>query len=268
MWDWLKNLFTSTTDKTDNSPTQPAEASRSLISRQQQEVDHREKPVIITTQKDLDLGPASTTVINRKFLDQKEAQDYIAKVKNKLASLADRFSRGDINRSQFQELYGHYQMEIQNIEFNLAADPGGEQWKKGIREGQSMLLRHRLAAQAVGFAIYDNQTGMPLKSLGNFKVDPALFVPMLSAYQSATTEIFGGGIRSTEIETGRWLCFIPGKRTTTLALFTTEPAARQLKVLQDLQIIFEEANAKHLTVSIIDTEALVCPHEYYLKHLI
>ncbi len=268
MWNWIKQLFSKQPINT-KEPDEPAVGnSRSLINRQTSDVEVNPKPVIITTQKDLDTGSTDTTVVNRKFLDQKEAQAYITKVKSKLASLADRFSRGDINRTQFQELYGHYQSEILNIELSLAADPGGEQWKKGIKEGQSMLLRHRLTAQAIGFAIYDIQTGMPLKSLGNFRVDPALFVPMLSAYQSATTEIFGGGIRSTEIETGRWLCFIPGKRTTTLALFTMEPASRQLRVLEELQSIFEDANAKHLQTSIIDADALVCPHEYYLKHLI
>ena len=268
MWGWIKKLFSNTTESEELPAGKPVEVNRSLINRPSSEQTFQDKPVIITSQKDLDAPSATTTVVNRKFLDQREAQEYIAKVKSKQSSLADRFSRGDINRSQFQELYEHYQTEIQNIEFNLAADPGGEQWKRGIREGQSMLLRHRLTAQAIGFSIYDNQSGMPIKSLGNFRVDPALFVPMLSAYQSATTEIFGGGIRSTEIETGRWLCFIPGKRTTTLALFTTEPASRQLKVLQDLQVIFENANANQLQTSIIDSDALVCPHEYYLKHLI
>ncbi len=121
-------------------------------------------------------------------------------------------------------------------------------------------------AIALGFSIYENASGMPLKSLGEFGVDPALFVPMLSAYRSAAEEIFGAGLRSTQIEGGKWLSFVPGKLTTTLALFSTEPSAKQMKTLEEVHRLFERANARQLGRQPMNVDGLVCPHEFFINH--
>jgi hypothetical protein len=103
-----------------------------------------------------------------------------------------------------------------------------------------------------------------LSTLGQFELDPALVVPMLSGYRSATQEIFGAGTRSTEIEDGRWLCFVPGEFATMLAVFTTEPAGKQLAYLDELHRHFEQANRRHFESPPVDAEELVYPHEFYL----
>jgi hypothetical protein len=105
---------------------------------------------------------------------------------------------------------------------------------------------------------------MPLGTLGEFDLDPALLVPMLSAFRSATKEIFGAGMRSTQTEGGRWLCFVPGNFTTMLAVFNTEPAGRQLEFLDDLHHLFEQANLRHLANRPFDASTLLFPHEYFL----
>jgi hypothetical protein len=195
-----------------------------------------------------------------------QAKAYLERVKTKINSLAERFAAGNINRAQFQELYAHYQQEIQTIESILAVNPDSDEWKKAITEGQSILIRRRNRAAVLGFSIYDNGSGMPLRSLGQFGLDPALFVPMLSSYRSATKEIFGGGMRSTQIEDGKWLCFVPGKITTTMALFNMEPSSQQLKSLDELQQIFESANEQQLNSNSVQPDLLVCPHEFFIGH--
>jgi hypothetical protein len=55
--------------------------------------------------------------------------------------------------------------------------------------------------------------------------------------------MFGAGMRSTEIEGGRWLCFVPGPCTTLIVLFSIEPARLQLTLIEDLHHDFEAANA-------------------------
>lgn len=194
------------------------------------------------------------------------AEEQLKKLHAKIDATAERFSRGEINPVQFQELYSHYQSNIQEIEQFLSMNPDSEEWKNLVADGQSMILRKRYAARLSGFAIYDHRNGMPLKTIGNFGIDPGLFVPMLYAYQSATKEIFGGAVRSTQIEGGKWLCFVSGKVTTTLALFNTEPAQRQMKTLESIHSVFENANAERLMASPVDETTLVCPHEYYLSH--
>ena len=195
-----------------------------------------------------------------------EGQAYLNKINQKIHALATRFASGDINRLQFQELYAHYQNERGTIETLLAAEPDTEAWKEAITDGASILIRHRHIARVQGFSIFENESGIPLKTIGHFGVDPALFVPMLSAYRSATEEIFGAGVLSSQIEGGKWLCFVRGELTTTLALFTTEPSNKQLKNLEELQIIFEGANRNQLHTQRVFTEELVCPHEFFIRH--
>jgi hypothetical protein len=185
-------------------------------------------------------------------------------VRAKLNKLARDFNDGTINRAQFRNLYAHYQREIRNIEELVEAAPASEGWKGAVTEGKSILIRRRHLARARGYAIYENESGMPISTLGRFEIDPALLVPMLSAYRSATREIFGAGMRSTAIEGGRWLCFVPGEFTTMLAVFSSEPAGKQLEFLDELHRLFEQANRRRLLASPLDPAKLMFPHEYYL----
>ena len=83
---------------------------------------------------------------------------------------------------------------------------------------------------------------MPVSTLGKFEVDPALFVPMLSSFRSATAEILAVACRQRPLKVGRWLCFVPGELTTLMAIFSAEPANRQLDFLEQLHRLFEKAN--------------------------
>jgi hypothetical protein len=133
-----------------------------------------------------------------------------------------------------------------------------------MTEGQSLVIRRQHLARAEGYAIFENGSGMPVSTLGQFDVDPALLVPMLSSYRAAAKEMFGAGARSTEMEDGSWLCFVPGEWTTMLAVFTAEPAGKQLAFLDQLHRHFERANQRRLAGSPIDADDLLFPHEYYL----
>jgi hypothetical protein len=203
--------------------------------------------------------------VQRPLSDSRgQAHTYLRKVRAKLDKLAEDFNAGVINRAQFQNLYAHYQREMRSIEEIVEYAPASESWKGMVTEGQSVLIRRRHLARAQGYAIYENESGMPLSTLGEFQVDPALLVPMLSSYRAAAQEIFGSGVRSTAIEGGRWLCFVAGHYTTLLAVFSTEPAGKQLEVLDELHRLFERANRSQLTSSTPDPSALLFPHEYFL----
>jgi hypothetical protein len=193
-----------------------------------------------------------------------QARDYLARVQTKINKLAEEFAAGAINRSQFHELFEHYQNEKRTIEAWIETAPYSEDWKAASTEGKSVIIRRKHLAAVLGYAVYENDSGMPLDTIGNFEIDAALAVPMLSAYRSATQEIFGAGIQSTQIEGGRWLCFVAGEFTTLMALFSTEPAAQQLKSLEELHRLFEQANRPWLQSPPIQVETLVFPHAHYL----
>ncbi len=193
-----------------------------------------------------------------------QAKEYLTKVQHKIERLAGDFAAGKINRAQFQELYGHYQREVRMIETVLETNP--QSWQDAVTEGKSIHIRQQHSARAKAYAIYENTSGMSIVTLGNFEMDPDLFVPMLSSYRSATREIFGAGMRSTQIEGGNWVCFVQGELTTMIGLFTNEPSGRQLLSLEELHKLFEQANRPLLSVPPINPNELLFPHEYFLGH--
>jgi hypothetical protein len=199
---------------------------------------------------------------------RKQAEEYLDRLQSKISQLADDFAEGVINREQFQRLYEHYQRErrgVENLLTTADAAPAAFNTKVAANEGQSIVIRKQHIARAIGYSIYENLSGMPITTLGSFELDPALVIPMLSSFRSATQEIFGAGIRSSAIEGGRWVCFVPGELTTLLALFSNEPAQKQMTYLEDLHRLFEKANRRHLLQSPVTAAALLFPHEFYLK---
>ena len=247
MFDWLKRVLGGAPPEAKKKPlSPPVRVATAVPALPVVKVEERPSPAP---------APPSGKAAAEQFLD---------KLQEKIGRLADDFANGNINRQQFQQLYAHYQREMRAVETLIETDQGQSEWGDAFNEGESVLIRQQHAAKAKGYAIYENNSGMPLSTLGKFEVDPALFVPMLSSFRSATAEIFGGGIQATAIEGGRWLCFVPGQFTTLMALFTAEPASRQLTFLEDLHRLFEKANRALLDNPPVEASELVFPHEHFL----
>jgi hypothetical protein len=208
--------------------------------------------------------PKETPPERRPVEQRMEAVQYLERVRAKMSRLAEEFAAGSINRAQFQELFQHYQNERRTIETWLEQARDSESWKKAATEGKSVIIRRQHQAAVLGYAVYENDSGIPLNTIGEFEIDSALAIPMLSSYRSATQEIFGASMRSTEIEGGRWACFVSGQYTTLMSLFNTEPAAKQLDALEELHALFEQANRPYLQTPPADPERLVFPHSLFL----
>lgn len=193
-----------------------------------------------------------------------DPQAYLKRVQDKVNSLAEEFAAGAINQSQFQELYEHYRREQQTVKRYVEMAPESDDWKSATTEGKSVLIRQQHTAKVLGYAVYDNESGMPLNTIGEFQIEAELAIPMLSSYRAATKEIFGAGMRSTEIEGGRWLGYMPGEYTTLMALFSTNPASQQLESLEELHLLFERANRTLLSNPPVDPDELVFPHKFFL----
>jgi hypothetical protein len=185
-------------------------------------------------------------------------------VQTKINDMAEEFANGAINRLQFQELYEHYRREQQTIKRYLEMSPGSEEWKSATSEGKSVVIRQQNVAKVLGYSVYDNESGMPLNTIGEFEIEAELAVPMLSSYRSATKEIFGAEMSKTAIEGGRWLSYVPGEFTTLMALFSTDPAPQQLESIEELHGLFERANRTLLSNQPIDPDELVFPHKFFL----
>jgi hypothetical protein len=199
-----------------------------------------------------DMAEASTAPLEEIALptppmptDMAGARAYQAELQRKMTALAENFSLGKINRRQFEAVYTHYREQRQLIDA-LINSMSSDTWRKAVAEGLTGPLLQRNAAQVLAYALYDNTTNLPLTMSSHFKLDAALIAPMLAAYRATATDL-GAKINSSEIEGGRWLCFVPGHYTTFVVLFSVEPARAQLTFLEDLHHDFELANAKRLS---------------------
>ena len=194
-----------------------------------------------------------------------QGQDFIAQVHRKMSRLVQEFANGEINRTQFHKLYDRYQRQIMTVA-QLMAEAQTESWKEAIQDNEdTMLIKKRLTAKAVGMSIYLNKTGMPIETIGEFAIEPELIVPMLSSYRSAAAEIFRAGMRSTEMENGQWLCFVPGSHTTLIALFSLEPSTNQLAMVERMHKDFEEANRAALESGQVNAEQLAYPFYSFVQ---
>ncbi len=196
---------------------------------------------------------------------RKAGEEFIAVVYAKMSRLVADFATGAINRTQFHHLYDRYQRQIMTVaQMITESDP--EAWQEAVSEGEDTYhIKKRLTARALGMSIYDNESSVPMETLGEFAVDPTLIVPMLSSYRSATAEIFRAGMRSTEMENGNWLCFVPGNYTTLIALFSLEPSDNQLAMVERMHKDFELANRAALEAKDVDPDALAYPFLSFLR---
>lgn len=190
----------------------------------------------------------------------KEARRDLKRIRMKMAQLADAFASGAINRSQFEEMYAHYQKQRRYVELLSSGMADEDEARMVIAEGSTVMIKRRHEAKVLAYAIYSNETSLPLLTQGDFRMDTALVVGMLSGFSSATEEMFGAGLSKTEVEDGKVLCFVPGAYTTLITLYSTEPSPAQLDVLDGLHQDFEVANHANLSSGSMDPEQLVFPH--------
>lgn len=193
-----------------------------------------------------------------------QARERLNSVQEKINHIAEEFAEGQVNRAQFQELFDHYQRERRTILAWIDTTAEVPNWRELAAEGRSMMIRRQHKARVLGYAICDQQSGLPLRSIGMFEEDPELVVPMLTAYRSATEEIFGAGMRSTEIEGGRWLCFVAAEFTMLMVLFSNEPARKDLEGLDELLRTFERMNRYILRRRPVKPDDLFLPYRFYI----
>lgn len=195
---------------------------------------------------------------------------FIEGLNAKIQSLVAEFASGRINRTQFQQIYDRYQsrlIAVKQLMANQNFNALTEHFDHMSADEQTIAIRKRLIAKAIGMSIYQNSSGMPVETIGEFKIDTALIVPMLSTFRSAAVEMFSAPMRSTVLENGQWLHFVPGQFTTLIALFSLEPSEQQMEIVHHMHQDFEKANQKALSCEFIDAGALVYPfHSFIARH--
>jgi hypothetical protein len=186
-------------------------------------------------------------------------QQLEAKIDRTVQDLAD----GIINRAQFENLYRHYQNQRRTLQGLLAEGSG--QVPESLTTGESMIIRQKYAAKVLAYAVYDNESSVPLHTMGNFPVDSDLVVGFLSGFRSAAAEILGAGASKAESEDGKVLCYVPGQYCTLIVLYSSNPAEVDVQGLRQTHRHFETLNESLLKQQPIPTEGLFFNYDIVLK---
>ncbi len=186
-----------------------------------------------------------------------EGLHYSNRVRNKLAALVEDFAQGRVNRAQFEVLYAHYQKERDAVEKLIASQPSSDAWRMAMTEGQSVMIRRRLASRVLGYAVYADDDPTPLRVYGEFaEMDANQLSSMLNYTDEEKPFIIVNNFDQNET----CMCIVPGKLAVLFVLFSTEPARIQIQLLKDLHQHFERANARILARSFYKPGDLVFPY--------
>jgi hypothetical protein len=189
------------------------------------------------------------------FLEQLDA---------KLDRTVQDFADGIINRAQFENLYRHYQNQRRVIQGHLQQRERDPNWLEGVKPGQSMIIRRQYAAKVLAYSVYDNETSLPLHTIGDFPLESELVVGFLSGFRSASTEILGAGAQKAVAEDGKVLVYIPGEYATFIVLYSSEPAEVDILGLHQAQQHFETINGPVLRKKPIEPSSLLFVYDLYL----
>jgi len=193
--------------------------------------------------------------------DTAQAQQAIQLLAHKMAETTREYADGKVNQAQFQAIYARYVEQRMSIERILDHDPDSTAWQTIIGSGSTSALRRRYAAETLGMLIIEILTGETVRILGEFDLKADLLVPILSTVIERSVRPFEAGAKSTLLEGGHWLTFIPGELTACIAIFSQEPSEQQRQGLVDLHHDFERANHAALLAGNPDASKLVYPQE-------
>jgi hypothetical protein len=207
--------------------------------------------------------PPEKTTTSPSSTSEPEVEQYLEQVDAKLDRTVQDLADGLINRAQFENLYRHYQNQRRTLQ-GLAAE-GSDQVPGSLTTGESMVIRQRYAAKVLAYAVYDNESGVPLYTMGNFPVDSDLVVGFLSGFRSATAEILGAGAAKAEAEDGKVLCYVPGQYATLIVLYSSDPAGVDMRGLHQVHAHFETINTPLLQQRPIPADTLLFNYDMVLK---
>lgn len=208
----------------------------------------------------LDVPPLEPAPSLDKLKTPSDARRFLERLRAKTNKVAQDYSKGRINKRQFEAVYSHYQRQRIEVEQALIEMPGSSAWRAAAVEGHTSFLRQQHAAQVLSYAIYETANGDLVTQVGDFDPDDASVVSMLSNFHSDTQGLFGAGIQHAEIKGGRWLCGLPGRYTTLVVIFSAEPATIQLQMIDDLHRDFEMVNETSLSSGDLSQLALTFTH--------
>lgn len=205
-------------------------------------------------------SPPTTTPPKNPY---QEVETQIKVVEDKLDQTVQDLADGLINRAQFENLYRHYQNQRRGLRGLL--QQAGNPNLQNVASGESLVIRERFAAKVQAYAVYDNVTSLPLRTVGQFPLESELVVGFFSGFRSAIAEIMGTGARKAITDDGKVLIYVPGQKTTLIVLYSSEPADIESLSLRQAHEHFEKINAGVLANPPVQESQLIFNYDMFLK---
>jgi hypothetical protein len=186
----------------------------------------------------------------------------IKQLQNKMRSLADEFASGEINREQFHRVYEHYQQQL-----NLATAAQLDNMQlEGVEPGETVAIRRQHAAMARAAVVYHHQTGEFWESVGDLEVTTEALLPTLKSISEQVQTTEGALPDPVTAAVGKaWVVYIPGEFSTAVMVFSNEPVARQIEIVQNMHRDFEIANQAALRTGQTSVAKLVYPFLSFVR---
>lgn len=162
-------------------------------------------------------------------------------LREKMEEVATEFSRGKINRAQFNAVYGRYNEQRTIIERLIERDPSSESWKQVAAAGHTGFLRRHFESRALYYLIYKREQYTPLMGGGKTKPDPQRMGKILRTLWGMKNQRRAGVARMT-FDNDQWMILALGDYSVTLVMFALEPSIVQIQRVRDLHADFERAN--------------------------
>jgi hypothetical protein len=182
----------------------------------------------------------------------------VATLKKKMEDTVSAFANGELNRAQFNAIYGRFDEQRAIIEGIIARDPSSTAWQQVVQAGQTTFLRDHFAARCIYYLVFRLGQPRPLMMGGQQQPDIQQIVPILSAVYKMPNRP-DNGLARKKLQKSQWLILAVGKAAMTVAVFNLEPSPAQLRRVRDLHNDFERANALALQRGTTTLEQMVFP---------
>ncbi len=190
-------------------------------------------------------------------IEDPELRDRMEALDQKIARLEQDFQHGRINASQYRAIYRHY-MEQREVALRLRQKyPDSDRWQIVLEEGKTRFLLQLNEATCYSVGLYAKDSRKRIFVHGDMPTSAEEAMGLLGTFGSSESGSQDDRMFATKTEGGETLLLIPGSFTVSLAVFSQDPPAWQVRALREVHRNFEAANRPSLQRG--DTAKLIFP---------
>ena len=203
------------------------------------------EPEVLETPTPVEAIPSEDAQLDPPRIDEiedPELRKRLAALDQKIARLEQDFQQGRINASQYRAIYRHY-MEQREVALRLREKyPDSDRWQIVLEEGKTRFLLQLNEAACYSVGLYDINNRDRIFVQGDMPAAAEEAMGLLGTFGSADETSADGRMFATKTDSGETLLLIPGAFTVSLAVFSQDPPAWQVRALREVHRNFEAAN--------------------------